>query len=33
MGNELYIGLFIDGTEYIIDNYEEVVDPYYNTTN
>ena len=33
MGNELYIGLFIDGTEDIIDNYEEVADPYYNTTN
>ena len=26
MGNELYLGLFIDGTEDIIDNYEEVVD-------
>ena len=26
MGNELYLGLFIDGTEDVIDNYEEVVD-------
>ena len=26
MGNELYLGLFIDGTEDTIDNYEEVVD-------
>ena len=26
MGNELYLGLFIDGNEDIIDNYEEVVD-------
>ena len=33
MGNELYLGLFIDGTEDTIDNYEEVVDPDYNTTN
>ena len=32
MGNELYLGLFIDGTQDIIDNYEEVVDPDYNTT-
>ena len=26
MGNELYLGKFIDGTEDVIDNYEEVVD-------
>lgn len=26
MGNELYLGLFIDGTEDVIDNYDEVVD-------
>ena len=26
MGNELYLGLFIDGTQDIIDNYEEVID-------
>ena len=26
MGNELYRGKFIDGTEDVIDNYEEVVD-------
>lgn len=26
MGNELYLGLFIDGTEDTIDNYEEVED-------
>ena len=26
MGNELYLGLFIDGTEDTIDNYDEVVD-------
>lgn len=26
MGNELYLGEFIDGTEDIIDNYEEVLD-------
>ena len=32
MGNELYLGLFIDGTQDIIDNYEEVEDPDYNTT-
>ena len=24
MGNELYLGLFIDGTEDTIDNYEEI---------
>ena len=33
MGNELYLGLFIDRTQDIIDNYEEVEDPDYNTTN
>ena len=33
MGNELYLGLFIDGTQDIIDNYEEVENPDYNTTN
>lgn len=26
MGNELYLGLFIDGTQDTIDNYEEVID-------
>ena len=26
MGNELYLGLFIDGTADIIDNYEDVKD-------
>ena len=26
MGNELYLGLFVDGTQDVIDNYEEVVD-------
>lgn len=26
MGNELYLGLFIDGTDDVIDNYEEVID-------
>ena len=26
MGNELYLGKFIDGTEDMIDNYEEVID-------
>lgn len=26
MGNELYLGKFIDGTEDVIDNYEEVID-------
>ena len=26
MGNELYLGLFIDGTNDVIENYEEVVD-------
>ena len=33
MGNELYLGLFINGTEDTIENYEEVEDPDYNTTN
>ena len=26
MGNELYLGKYIDGTDDVIDNYEEVVD-------
>ena len=26
MGNELYLGLFVDGTEDVIENYEEVLD-------
>ena len=26
MGNEIYRGLFMDSTEEIIDNYEEVID-------
>lgn len=26
MGNELYLGLFIDGTQDVIENYEEVID-------
>ena len=26
MGNELYLGIFIDGTEDVIENYEEVLD-------
>ena len=26
MGNELYLGLFIDGTQDVIGNYEEVID-------
>ena len=29
MGNELYLGKFIDGTDDVIDNYEEVVDQDY----
>ena len=29
MGNQMYLGLFIDGTEDVIDNYEEVDDPNY----
>lgn len=31
MGNELYLGLYIDGTQDTIDNYEEVIDPDYTT--
>ena len=31
LGNELYLGLYIDGTQDTIDNYEEVIDPDYNT--
>lgn len=27
MGNELYLGKFIDGTDDVIENYEEVPDP------
>ena len=26
MGNELYLGLFIDDTQDVIENYEEVID-------
>ena len=26
MGNELYLGIFIDGTDDVIENYEEVID-------
>ena len=26
MGNELYLGLYIDGAQDTIDNYEEVID-------
>ena len=26
MGNELYLGKFIDGTDDVIENYKEVVD-------
>ena len=29
MGNELYLGKFIDGTDDVIENYEEVPDPDY----
>ena len=29
MGNELYLGLYIDGMQDTIDNYEEVIDPDY----
>ena len=29
MGNELYLGKFIDGTDDVIENYEEVEDPDY----
>ena len=31
MGNELYLGLFINGTQDTIDNYEEAIDPDYTT--
>ena len=31
MGNELYLGKFIDGTDDVIENYEEVVDKDYST--
>ena len=31
MGNELYLGKFIDGTDDVIENYEEVVDNDYST--
>ena len=31
MGNELYLGLYIDGTQDTIDNYEEVIDQEYTT--
>lgn len=27
MGNELYLGKFIDGTDDVIENYEQVADP------
>ena len=30
MGNELYLGKFIDGSDDVIENYEEVKDPDYN---
>ena len=26
MGNELYLGKFIDGTDDVIENYEEILD-------
>ena len=29
IGNELYLGKFIDGTDDVIENYEEVEDPDY----
>lgn len=29
MGNDMYLGKFIDGTDDVIDNYEEVEDPEY----
>lgn len=29
MGNQMYLGLFIDGTEDVIENYEEVDDEDY----
>ena len=31
MGNELYLGKFVDGTDDVIENYEEVEDPDYST--
>lgn len=31
MGNELYLGKFIDGSDDVIENYEEVEDPEYKT--
>lgn len=27
MGNDMYLGKFIDGTDDVIENYEEVEDP------
>lgn len=33
MGNELYLGKFIDGSEDVIENYEEVEDPEYKPEN
>lgn len=32
MGNELYLGKFIDGTDDVVENYEEVEDINYNNT-
>lgn len=32
MGNELYLGKFIDDTDDVIENYEEVEDVNYNNT-
>lgn len=29
MGNELYLGKFIDGTDDVIENYEEIIDQDY----
>lgn len=29
MGNDMYLGKFIDGTDDVIENYEEVDDPDY----
>lgn len=29
MGNDMYLGKFIDGTDDVIENYEEVDDPEY----
>lgn len=31
MGNELYLGKFIDGTDDVIENYQEVADPNFRT--